>query len=267
MGLLTDPSIPNVEGQEDCVGLSRFEIPSYPECRLVSINDQQSIGAERLRTLAARLRQAQHRHSLRKLLITSAVPGEGKTLMSANLAITLALHRQRTLIIDGDFRKPSLAGVLDVGNRNGLADWWERKDSISASLLQAEGLPLWFLPAGREPHSPASILQSAEIADLLKQLSMQFDWILIDSPPLTPFADAATWATLSDAIVLVARQATTPKKVLQDALKSIDTKKVIAKLLNDSKVSDENYYHHYYQKPKQPAERVTQLHVSSPSGK
>jgi capsular exopolysaccharide synthesis family protein len=226
----------------------QFVIPEDPECRLIALSDQHSAGAERFTTLASRLRYAQRRHSLRKLLVTSAIPGEGKTLMCANIAITLAATLQRTLIIDADLRKPSISRLLNVESNSGLSDWWERGEAVAGSLVRAKQVPLWVLPAGKELERPASLLQSSDLSELLNTLSLQFDWVIIDSPPLVPFADAATLATLSDAMVLVTRRGCTPKKLLRDAVKSIDTKKIIAILLNDSPLTDQQYYQYYYKK-------------------
>jgi len=234
---------------EDSHGGRQFAIPEDPESRLIALNDQHSAGAERFSTLVSRLRYAQRRHSLRKLLVTSAIPGEGKTLMCTNIAITLAANLQRTLLIDADLRKPSVARLLNIRSDSGLSDWWERREPVDTSLFRAKQVPLWVLPVGKELEKPASLLQSSDFAELLNKLSLQFDWIIVDSPPLVPFADAATLATLCDATVLVTRRGWTPKKLLRDAVKSIDSKKIIATLLNDSPVKDQQYYQYYYKTP------------------
>jgi capsular exopolysaccharide synthesis family protein len=233
---------------QDLLGVPQFLMPEDPECRLVAINDQASAGAERFSTLVSRLRYAQQRHALSKLLVTSAVPGDGKTLISINLAITLAVHQRRTLVIDGDLRKPSVTAVLKINNDKGLIDWWKRREPVTMNMVRAKQIPLWVLPAGRGIDKPATLLESSEFAELLDQLSSRFDWVIIDSPPLVPFADAATLATLSDAVVLVTRRACTPANILRDAVKSLDTKKIIANVLNDSPVTDHKYYQYYYQK-------------------
>jgi capsular exopolysaccharide synthesis family protein len=246
--LLSEMMIGGKTYGDDPLGARQFEIPGDPECRLIALNDQHSAGAERFATLVSRLRYAQQRHSLRKLLVTSAIPGEGKTLMCTNIAIALAAHLQRTLLIDGDLRKPSVTNLLNIKSGAGLSDWWERREPVATSLVRAKQVPLWVLPAGKELEKPASLLQSSDFAELLNKMSLQFNWVIIDSPPLVPFADAATMSTLCDAIVLVTRRGCTPKKLLRDAIKSIDTKKIIATLLNDSPVSDQQYYQYYYKK-------------------
>ncbi len=246
-----DRLLPDLSEQDETYSelmeVDRFVISDSPELRLVAINEPAGVGAERLRTLASRLKRAQHRHGIKKLLVTSAVPGEGKTLMSANLAITLAMHQQRILIIDGDLRGGSLGRLFGTDQRPGLAEWSESKNSITRTLYRAEGLPLWMLPTGKHHDSPLTILQSSDFVELMAEFGRMFDWIIIDSPPLTPFADAATMASLADAVLLVTRQAVTPKKLLREALKSIDGSRIVATVLNEATVKDQQYYHRYYQ--------------------
>src|SRR5437016_3200664 len=116
--------------------------------RLVALTNQTSVGAEKFRSLAARLRYLQNKQNLKKLVITSAVQGEGKSLISANLAITLA-RRQRTLLIDGDLRRSGLRDLFGTQNMRGLTDWWQRAVGIGTFLTRVEGLSLWHLSAGQ----------------------------------------------------------------------------------------------------------------------
>ncbi len=249
---LANNGLGNQDLSAELITARRFHIPSSPEHRLVAINDHLGVGAERLGKLASRLRRVQQRHGIRKLLVTSAIPGEGKTLICSNLAITLATHGQKTLIIDSDLRRPSVASLLGVGKQGG-ADWFDMRGPITQSLWRAEQLPLWVLPA-EKPHDRAlSLLQSDKFSEMLEHLSAMFDWVLIDSPPLTPFADAATLASLSDAVLFVTRQGVTPKNAMREAMSLIDPAKVVAIVLNEAIVVDHQYYKRYYATPPRPA--------------
>jgi capsular exopolysaccharide synthesis family protein len=245
--LVPDLSARDESYTSELMEVERFVISDSPELRLVAINDPAGVGAERFRTLGSRLKRAQQRHGIKKLLVTSAVPGEGKTLMSANLAITLAMYQQRILIIDGDLRGGSLGRLFNTDHQPGLAEWSASKDSIIGTLYRAQRLPLWMLPTGKHHDNPLTILQSSQLVELMAEFSAMFDWIIIDSPPLTPFADAATLAALADAVLLVTRQGVTPKKLLREALKSIDGSRIIATVLNEATVKDQQYYYRYYQ--------------------
>jgi capsular exopolysaccharide synthesis family protein len=225
---------------------NEFALPTGPEERLVSVNAPGSFGAELLRTLTARLRQAQKRHPIKKLLITSAVPGEGKTLISANLSITLALHQKRVLLIDGDLRSSSLSRWFGIVDASFVSSWIDQGAHRLPLLRKAEHLPLWVVPAGKPVEIPGNILQSSEFADALGAIEPDFDWIVIDSPPLVPFGDAGILANLSDAVVLVTRKGVTPKNALRTAIKSIDKSKIIATILNGADVPSHKYYREYY---------------------
>jgi receptor protein-tyrosine kinase len=197
--------------------------------------------------VAARLRYAQQRRPLKKILVTSAVRGDGKTMMSSNLALTLASHGENTLLIDGDLHKPSLGSLLGVDCQGkGLANWWRQRDDISRYLHKADRIPLWFLPAGACDEQPLTVIQSSQIADLVRQVAEWFSWVVIDSPPLVPLADAGVWATMSDAVLLLTRQAKTPKKELRKGMESLDKSKIFGVILNDAKSTEEKYYREYY---------------------
>jgi receptor protein-tyrosine kinase len=224
-----------------------FSIPTASEKRLFAFNDPNCLGAEKIRAVAARLRYAQQRRALKKVLVASAVRGDGKTMMSSNLALTLASHGEKTLLIDGDLHKPSLSSLLGVNHQErGFANWWAERDDIVSYLHKADRMPLWFFPAGTCHEQPLTVIQSAQTAELVKQLGEWFSWVIIDSPPLVPLADAGIWATISDAVLLLLRQAKTPKKELRKGLESLDKSKIFGIVLNDATTTEEKYYREYY---------------------
>ena len=239
---------PAIETEGEVPAFTEFRLPDGPNERLVPITDPASIGAELFRTLSSRLRQAQRRHGIKRLLVTSAIPGEGKTLVSASLSITFALHQKRTLLIDGDLRSSSLSRWFGIVDDSFVATWQEKANDSLPLLRKAEGLPLWVVPAGKPVALPGGILQSAEFADALAGIASEFDWVIIDSPPLIPFGDAATLSSLADAIVLVTRKSVTPKATLAEALKTLDKSKIVATVLNMADVPSNKYYNDYYTK-------------------
>ncbi|HEY4961582.1 MAG TPA: CpsD/CapB family tyrosine-protein kinase [Terriglobales bacterium] len=223
-----------------------FSLPTEPDGRLVSINEPGSLGAELLRTLAVRLRQVKKRHGIKKLLVASTVPGEGKTLISANLAITLSLHHNRVLLIDGDLRRASLSRWFDIADDSFGENWREHGSHRLPVFRKAAGVPLWVVPAGEPVEMPGDILQSAEFGEALAAVEMEFDWIVFDSPPLIPFGDATVLASMVDAIVLVTRKGVTPRNELEEALKIFDSSKIVATVLNCADVRSHKYYRDYY---------------------
>ena len=223
-----------------------FSLPASPEKRLVAVSDRLSLGAEKFRILSARLKHAQQRRPIKKVLITSAIRAEGKTMIAANLGITLAQQRQKVLLIDGDLHQPQLGVLMGVRSRPGLGDWWRQQRQIADFMCRAEGLPLWLLPAGAQLDEPLTMLQSSEIAQLIANIGGWFDWMIIDSPPLAPLADAGVWSNLADSVLLVSRQGVTPKKVLEDNLSTLDKAKILGVVLNDADSSEHRYYSGYY---------------------
>jgi capsular exopolysaccharide synthesis family protein len=226
-----------------------FDVRSGREHRLVSLSDEHSVGAEKWRVLCARLRQRSKQTPLKKLVVTSAVKGDGKSTVSTNLAITFARRTgQKVLLMDGDLRHPNTANLLGVSESPGIADWW-RGQSIYQCLRRATGLSLWLLSAGRGSEQPLEILQSARTAEMLTQASAWFDWVIIDSPPLVPLVDATVWATLAHGTLLVVRQDKTPQRMLIKALESVEKSKLLGIVLNESTESDQLYYQPYSPKP------------------
>jgi capsular exopolysaccharide synthesis family protein len=219
----------------------------FPDSKLVSITDKESLAAEKFRFLAVRLRQIQQRKPLKRLLVTSTIPEEGKSLVSANLACTLARRKQnKVLLLDGDLRRPTLEKQLGLGRITGLSECLQGSFDLSACVHQLDALGIWILPAGRTPQNPLELMQSGRLSVLMDQLNGLFDWIVIDSPPVLPLADTSIWSRLADGILLVTRQGTTEKKQLQLGLDALEQPKLLGAVINASTdVVHTDYYQRY----------------------
>ena len=213
--------------------------------RLVAMFDERSIGAEKFRVLASRLQYLRKQHLLKKIVVTSTIKGEGKSVVSANLAVTLA-RRSKTLLIDGDLRQSGLADLFGASDRPGLADWWLDSAGITSFLLRIEKLNLWHLPAGHSVSQPLEVLQSQQTAAMLSRIAEFFDWVIIDAPPLVPVADPNLWATQADGTLLVVKQGKTPKRLLRKALESIENLKLAGIVMNGAQDTVNQYYGQYY---------------------
>ena len=218
-----------------------------PNGKLVCLTAQDSLGAEKFRFLAVRLRQLQQSRPLKKVLITSTIPEEGKSTVAANLALILAKKKQhKVLLIEGDLRRPTLGKEFGVGKIPGLSEWLKGEPRPIANIYRLEGPNLWFLPAGDPPENPLELMQSGRLSELMKQLTDWFDWIIIDSPPVLPLADTSVWARLADGILLVTREGTTKKRLLQQGLQVLEPSKLLGAVLNSSSSTDHtNYYQRY----------------------
>ena len=213
--------------------------------RLVCFGANESPAAESIRLLGVRLRNLRRDRPLKKVLITSTVPNEGKSLIAANLACTLALTtQQRVLLLEGDLRRPSLCAKFGIGSNPGLCECLKGERELSKSVYFLEDARLWVLPAGSAESNALELLQSGHLSAIMNQLEEWFDWIIIDSPPVLPLGDTSVWARLADGILLVARQGTTEKRHLLKGLEALEPKKLIGALLNCSQSSSD--YHYYY---------------------
>jgi len=152
------------------------------------------------------------------LLITSALPGEGKTTITVNLGATLASLGSRVLIIDCDMRRPACHTSAGVPNQPGFVQCLTGHVGLADAILAVPNVAnLSVIPCGPIPPNPAEVLSSGVTADLLRRLRDQFDFVLVDSPPLLSVADSRILSTLTDAVVLVARAFSTPYDVVRRA--------------------------------------------------
>lgn len=206
-------------------------------------------GAEQFRTLRSRLYQLRSNRPLRTVLITSAIPAEGKTFVTSNLA--QAIVRQpdrRVLIIDADLRCARLHVPLGAPATPGLTDYL-RGEADEMSIIQhgTEG-NLCFIPGGNEVTNPSELLSNGRLRNLLDRLAPVFDWVLLDSPPCVPVADASILAEICDGVVLVVKAGSTPLEVAQRACQELNGRDVIGVVLNsaeESRMYGSTYYQEY----------------------
>jgi capsular exopolysaccharide synthesis family protein len=217
--------------------------------RLVALSDPSSPAAEAFRLLCVRLRDLRRARPLTNLLVSSTSPQEGKSLIAANLACTLAAaSRQNVLLLEGDLRRPSQGELFRLEPMPGVCEYFRGDRSLKDSIYRFEEAGIWFLPAGRAQGNSPELIQSAQLSAMAAQLSQWFDWIVIDSPPILPLADTSVWEKMADGLLLVARRGITSKRKLKRGAEAVDQKKLIGTILNSStRSTDEDYY--YYQRP------------------
>jgi exopolysaccharide transport family protein len=184
----------------------------------------------------------------RILLITSALPQEGKTTTSINTAVVLAQKGVRVLLIDADLRRPSIHKTLGMGPRSGLSNVLTGTAELQQAIVRSTIMPnLFILPAGTPPPNPAELLASVHMKALLTQLREQYDHIVIDTPPTLSVTDAVVLSTRVDTVVLVIRSGQTTKTALRrarDLLLQVNAR-VTGVLLNAVDLSSPDYYYYY----------------------
>jgi capsular exopolysaccharide synthesis family protein len=224
----------------------RIEVVLPPGSRLVFASQPDGLAVEKFRFLAVRLREMRQTRPLQKVLITSTIPEEGKSLVSANLAGVTARKQQKVLLIEGDLRRPVLAEGFGIRKLPGLAEWLKQGAEKASNIYRLDGAGFWFMPAGEPPADTTELMQSGRLAHLMQQLSALFDWIIVDSPPLLPLADTTLWSRFTDGTLLVAREGKTEKTQLERGLETLKKADLLGVVLNGCTHPDQkNYYQRY----------------------
>ena len=246
------PERPGAAAREDFSASSLDDFPSVevsvePLGRLVFLTAPESLAAEKFRYLGVRMRQLQQSRSIKKVLVTSTIAEDGKSIVSANRAGVLARRkRHKVLLIEGDLRRPVLAHRFGLGKLPGTTEWLRGDKDTVDNVYHLEGPDFWLMPAGHPTPNPLELLQSGRLTTLLEQLSPLFDWIIVDSPPLLPLGDTTVWQRLTDGALLVVREGLTEKKALERGLEILKKADLIGVVLNGSSNGNHhNYYRRY----------------------
>jgi capsular exopolysaccharide synthesis family protein len=182
------------------------------------------------------------------LLFSSALPQEGKTTTSSNLAILLAQKGGKVLLVDADLRRPSMHRMFSIHSRVGLSTVLAGMATAQEAIAPCPSVPnLYLLPAGPPAPHPAELVGSASMRSLLQELRREYDYILLDSPPVLAVTDAVLLSLLADSVVLVARSSQTPKQSLRRAagLFLQANANIAGVVLNATDLSSSSYYSYY----------------------
>ena len=206
-------------------------------------------GAERFRTLRSRLFQVAATQPIRRLMITSSVPEEGKTFVTANLAQSFARQPEcRVLLIDGDLRASRLHLPFRAPELPGLSDYLRGEaDESQITQVGAEG-NLCLIPGGRSVPNPSELLHGDRMKHLLDRMSSMFDWILLDTPPALAVHDASVLADVCDGVLFVVRAGRTAFEVAEKASVEFRDKNLLGVVLNRVE-KQESYGGYYYGYP------------------
>jgi capsular exopolysaccharide synthesis family protein len=223
-----------------------LEVSVSPSSRLAFFSEPDGLAAEKFRFLGVRIRQLQQTRTLKKVLITSSIPEEGKTLVAANLAGVLTRRNQKVLLIEGDMRRPKLLDQFGLKRLAGLGEWLKGERHTVTNVYHLDGPDFWLMPAGDPPSNPLELMQAGRLSLLMEQLTAMFDWIIVDSPPLLPLADTSLWARLTDGTLLITREGVTEKDALQRGLKTLRKSDLLGVVLNGRFGADVTKYYHLY---------------------
>lgn len=161
--------------------------------------------------------------SCRKVIVTSAVQGEGKTSTTVNLAIAFAMMGNRVLLIDCDLRRPRVHRMLNIKKECGISEVVAGMSDVESAIKKADVAPdIDCMTSGRVPPNPAELLASGKMRELIAKLEEKYDYIFLDTPPVTIVADALSMRDFADGYVLVVRENYTPKELLKEARERLD---------------------------------------------
>lgn len=217
---------------------------------IITLTKPDSPIAEEYRRLKSMLIRETKSDFLNTIMVTSAVEREGKSLTSVNLAVTLAQEIDHTiLLIDADLRKPMLHEYLGIDFKYGLSDYLTKDIDISEVLIKTGIGNLILLPAGHGVDNPVEILSSEKMKSLVKEVKHRYvdRYIIIDTPPILPFADAISLGSLVDGVVFVIMEGNAQRKSIENALNLIKDRKILGVVFNNASTENlDGHYSRYY---------------------
>lgn len=204
---------------------------------LITLTNPRSPATEAYRTLRTNLTFAALDKPIETLVVTSAAPGEGKSTVLANLAVTMAQGERRTILVDADLRRPGLHEIFGIVNDRGLTTMIVEEAALDDPPLIDVGVDnLWLVPSGPIPPNPADILGSRKMEGVIAALKARADVVLFDAPPIIAVTDAAVLGTKVDGVLLVVCAGRTRREHAQRARELLERVhvRIVGAVLNDA---------------------------------
>ena len=214
---------------------------------LITLLKPQSFESEQFKILRISLLFPASGEPARSIMVTSAVPGEGKSFVAANLAVSIAQSiNEHVLLMDCDIRKPRIQSCFGFNNVPGISDYLASKTPLSSLLLKTVVKKLTILPGGKPVNNPSELLSSKKMSELLDEVKTRYKdrYIIIDSPPPRFIAEANAIAKQVDGIIVVVKYGSTSREAVKDLVESLGKKKILGVIVNRFDLSSLNNYNY-----------------------
>ncbi|MBA3035275.1 MAG: CpsD/CapB family tyrosine-protein kinase [Desulfobacterium sp.] len=216
---------------------------------MVVFHDPDAIEAELFKSLRTSILFPKDRKPPKTILVTSAIPGDGKSFVSANLAMCIANGvEEHVLLVDCDLRKPTIHKIFGINPEIGLSNFLIEEMDISEAFVKTPVNKLTLLPVGKLPKKPTELLSSKKMEDLLEELKKRYDdrYIILDSPPPSVASETNAVAKYVDGVILVIKKGKTPRGLINDLIEMVGKEKIIGIVLNYSEEHLKKYYGYGY---------------------
>jgi len=214
---------------------------------LTTIVDPSSVITEQIKTIRTNINFAATDRNLRTLMVTSAMLGEGKSTVAANLAVEYANEGMKVLLVDADLRRPTIHKTFGLSNHRGLSSWLGHQTTDINEAIQPTIDNLFIMTSGPKPPNPAELLGSQMMTDFLTTATRKLDLVIVDAPPILPVTDSQLLANKVDGTVLVVRQNVAQKAAVRDAVSDLKRSHahILGAVLNDVSDGQHNGYYGY----------------------
>jgi protein-tyrosine kinase len=230
--------------------LRQFITQSDLSHKLVVLSAPESVDAEDFKTLRSQILFPKNSERPRTIMVTSAFPGEGKTFVAANLAVSLALGiNEYVLLVDADLRKPNLHEMFGYSNTEGLHEYLAGRRKLPDLIIRTRIEKLSLLAAGSSPSNPAELLSSTMMKEFLQEVKGRYQdrFIIIDANPTQITAEANVLANYVEGIIFVVMAQKSPRETIQRSIEDLGKKKILGIVFNGYSKAHKNY-HKYYKK-------------------
>ncbi|WP_027821335.1 CpsD/CapB family tyrosine-protein kinase [Lactiplantibacillus plantarum] len=216
--------------------------------QLTTLTAPMSVVTEQVKTIRTNLNYAMVGKSLKTLMITSAIQGEGKSTVGSNLAVEYAKKGLQVLLVDADLRRPTIHQTFAISNQRGVSSWLSGQLTDVNEAIYPVLDHLFVMPSGPKPPNPAELLASDRMTEFLTVATRKLDLVIVDAPPILPVTDARILAGQVDGTVLVVRQNFVEKVAVRQAVSALKNARaqLLGTILNDVDIKTHGYGYGYY---------------------